>query len=50
MPIPVHFADYIRDGKQPIKSAAHAAHAIEVIEKGYPASRSGQAQAIQSTF
>jgi predicted dehydrogenase len=46
----VHFADCLRDGKPPINSAAHAAHVIEVIEKGYLAAKSGQTQAIESTF
>ncbi len=45
-----HFADCIREGTPPVNSAAHAAHVIEVIEKGYLAARTGQAQAVESTF
>ena len=45
-----HFADCIRDGLTPVNSAAHAAHVIEVIEKGYIAARTGQAQAVESRF
>ena len=45
-----HFADCVRDGKKPIHSAEHAAHVIEVIEKGYVAARTGQAQPVESRF
>ncbi|HEY3079459.1 MAG TPA: Gfo/Idh/MocA family oxidoreductase [Chloroflexota bacterium] len=46
----VHFAECVRDGARPIHSAGHAAHVIEVIEKGYLAARSGQAQSVGSAF
>ena len=43
-----HFADCVRDGTRPVHSAAHAAHVIEVIEKGYVAARTGHAQYLES--
>ena len=46
----VHFVDCVRDGGKPVNSAAHAAHVVEVIEKGYLAARTGQAQPVESTF
>lgn len=45
-----HFADVVADGGEPVHSAAHAAHVIEVIEKVYLAARTGQAQDVSSTF
>ena len=46
----VHFADCIRDNLKPVNTAAHAAHVIEIIEKGYLAARSGRAQMLESKF
>ena len=34
-----HFADCVADGLQPVHSAAHAAHVIEVIERVYAAAQ-----------
>jgi len=45
-----HFADCVADGLQPVHSAAHAAHVIEVIERVYAAARTGQAQSVESTM
>ena len=46
----MHLADCIVEGRDPIPSAAHARHVVEIIEKGYAASRTGQTQTLQSTF
>lgn len=46
----LHLVDCLREDRTPIVTGAHARHVVEVIEKGYLAARSGQAQAIVSTF
>lgn len=46
----IHCADCILTGIKPIASAEHAAHVVEIIEKGYIAARTGQTQALTSTF
>jgi predicted dehydrogenase len=46
----MHTAECIAEGKAPVPTGEHAAHVIEIIEKGYLAAHSGQAQPIESTF
>ncbi|HEU5088994.1 MAG TPA: Gfo/Idh/MocA family oxidoreductase [Roseiflexaceae bacterium] len=46
----MHTAECIAEGRQPVPSGEHAAHVIEIIEKGYLAAKTGQTQAIESTF
>ncbi|HYN89297.1 MAG TPA: Gfo/Idh/MocA family oxidoreductase [Ardenticatenaceae bacterium] len=46
----MHVVDCILDGGAPIPSAEHAAHVVEIIEKGYIAGRTGQTQELESTF
>jgi predicted dehydrogenase len=46
----IHCADCILNGTKPIASAEHAAHVVEIIEKGYIAARTGQTQELTSTF
>jgi len=46
----MHTATCITEGSAPVPSGQHAAHVIEIIEKGYLAARSGVAQAIDSRF
>jgi predicted dehydrogenase len=46
----MHCVDCILDGGQPVASGEHAAHVIEIIEKGYIAARTGQTQELESTF
>jgi predicted dehydrogenase len=46
----MHCVDCILEGKRPIASGEHAAHVIEIIEKGYLAARTGQTQVLLSTF
>jgi predicted dehydrogenase len=45
-----HMLDCILHGRAPVASAEHARHVIEIIEKGYLAARTGQAQEVSSTF
>lgn len=45
-----HLRDCIHRGQDPLRTLEHARHVIEIIEKGYLAARSGQAQAVDSTF
>ena len=45
-----HLAQCILQGKQPVISAQHARHCLEVMLKAMEASRTGQAQEITSTF
>jgi predicted dehydrogenase len=45
-----HFVDCVREGREPVHSAAHAAHVIDVIEKIYLAAREGEAQAVTTEF
>jgi predicted dehydrogenase len=44
----MHTAECIVEGKPPVPSGEHAAHVIEIIEKGYLAARTGQAQPIEN--
>ncbi len=46
----LHFVDCVASGQEPIPSAEHARHVIEIIEKGYEAARTGQAQTLTTTF
>jgi predicted dehydrogenase len=46
----MHCADCILEGRAPVASGEHAAHVIEIIEKGYIAARTGQTQEIVSSF
>ena len=46
----MHCVECIREGKQPIASGEHAAHVIEIIERGYRAAQTGQTQELESTF
>jgi predicted dehydrogenase len=46
----LHAVDCIKQGTQPIASGEHAAHVVEIIEKGYLAARSGQTQELESRF
>jgi predicted dehydrogenase len=46
----MHTAECIAEGRPPVPSGEHAAHVIEIIEKGYLAARSGQTQQIESSF
>jgi predicted dehydrogenase len=46
----MHAVDCILEGKAPIASGEHAAHVIEIIEKGYLAARSGMTQELESGF
>jgi predicted dehydrogenase len=45
-----HLMDCILHDTQPIPSAEHARHVIEIIEKGYRAAQTGQAQELTTTF
>jgi predicted dehydrogenase len=46
----IHCADCILGLSQPIASVEHAAHVVEIIEKGYIAAQTGQTQQLRSTF
>jgi predicted dehydrogenase len=46
----LHCRDCIVEGRTPIASAEHAAHVVEIIEKGLIAARTGQTQELESTF
>lgn len=46
----IHCADCILEGTKPLASAEHAAHVVEIIEKGYIAAQTGQRQELVSTF
>jgi predicted dehydrogenase len=45
-----HWAECVVQGKQPLLSAEHARHVVEIMEKATVASRTGQAQELTSTF
>jgi predicted dehydrogenase len=45
-----HWAECILEGRQPLASAEHARHVIEIIENGYIAARDGQTQEVRTTF
>ncbi len=46
----MHAVECIQTGAPAIASGEHAAHVVEIIEKGYLAARTGQTQTIESTF
>jgi predicted dehydrogenase len=46
----MHCVECIVEGKPPIASGEHAAHVVEIIEKGYIAARTGTTQTLESTF
>jgi len=46
----MHCVDCIRSGEAPIASGEHAAHVVEIIEKGYLAAETGHTQELASTF
>ena len=45
-----HLADCILENQDPIPTAEHARHVVEVIEAGYRAAETGVAQEIRSTL
>jgi predicted dehydrogenase len=45
-----HLVDCILHDKEPVPSPEHARHVIEIVEKGYAAARTGQAQELRTTF
>lgn len=46
----MQLVDLIRDGKPTNATAEHARHVIEIIEAGYRAAETGQAQTLTTTF
>ncbi|MEN6478275.1 MAG: Gfo/Idh/MocA family oxidoreductase [Anaerolineales bacterium] len=46
----MHLVDCIRNNKQPVVTAEHARHVIEIIEAGYRSSETGRAIELTTTF
>jgi predicted dehydrogenase len=46
----LHLVDCVREDTEPIASAAHARHVIEIIEKAYESARTGTAMELSTTF
>jgi predicted dehydrogenase len=46
----MHCVECIVEDRPPIASGEHAAHVVEIIEKGYIAARTGVTQTLESTF
>lgn len=46
----MHMVDCIIEGTNPVPSGEHARHVVEVIEKGYISSETGQAQEVTTRF
>ncbi len=46
----MQLTDWVRDGRPSIATAEHARHVIEIIEAGYTAAASGQAQDLRTSF
>ena len=46
----VHLADCILEGREPLTSAEHGRHVVEIIEKVYESARLGQRLELQTTF
>ena len=46
----MHMVDCVLTDKEPVVTAEHARHVIEIIEKGYIAARTGQTQELTTTF
>jgi predicted dehydrogenase len=46
----MHMVDCVLTGEQPVVTAEHARHVIEIIELGYASAQSGLTQALTTTF
>ena len=46
----MQLTDWVRDGRPSIVTPEHARHVIEIIEAGYAAARTGQAQELHTSF
>lgn len=46
----MHCVECILEGTPPVASGEHAAHVVEIIEKGYEAARTGRTQELESSF
>jgi predicted dehydrogenase len=46
----MQLVDWVRDGTPTIVTAEHARHVVEIIEAGYRAAETGQAQELTTTF
>ena len=46
----IELVDLIRDGTRPFGTTDHARHVIDIIESGYRAAETGQAQDLRTTF
>ncbi len=46
----MHMVDCILNDREPVISAEHARHVIEIIELGYAAAETGQTQEMTTTF
>ena len=46
----MQLVDWVREGKPSIATAEHARHVIEIIDAGYRAAETGQAQELTTTF
>jgi predicted dehydrogenase len=46
----LHLVNCLLEGRAPLVTGEHARHVVEIIEKGYVASQTGQTQVIVSTF
>ena len=46
----MHMVDCLQHGTEPVPTAEHARHVVEVIERAYIAARTGQTQDVTSTF
>ncbi|RLI24053.1 gfo/Idh/MocA family oxidoreductase [Candidatus Bathyarchaeota archaeon] len=46
----MHLVDCILNDREPVVNAEHARHVVEIIEKGYISAKTGEAQALETTF
>jgi predicted dehydrogenase len=46
----LHMTDCVREQKKPLITGEHAAHVIEIIEKGYESARLGKAVELETAF
>jgi len=46
----LHLVDCLLEDQQPVPTAEHARHVVEIIESGYRAARTGQVQELTTTF
>jgi predicted dehydrogenase len=46
----MQLVDFVRDGTPSVATPEHARHVIEIIDKGYRAAETGQAQELVTTF